>query len=225
MEAQQTQPMTKKDYYLSLLAGFLIGLLLLPILKAAKPDLYEKLFIAIIPFFLIGTPLGIVAAYYIGKKISAIWQIAKFGVIGVLNTLVDLGTLSLITFLLRSFLDIQAGDIIFPLMGITFYSIYKSASFIAANINSYYWNKYWTFDQNIKEKTRSEFLQFFAVSVLGFLINVTVASVVFKSVTPFAGFNSDQWGLMGAAAGSLLGLAWNFVGYKFIVFKKQVDPS
>jgi putative flippase GtrA len=220
METAQIQPMTKKDYYLSLLAGLLIGLLLLPVLKAAKPDLYEKLFIAIIPFFLIGTPLGIVVAYYIGKKISTIWQIAKFAVIGVLNTLVDLGTLSLLIFLFRRLLGIEAGDIIFPLLGITFYSIYKSASFIAANINSYYWNKYWTFDQNIREKTRAEFLQFFAVSVVGFLVNVTVASVVFKSVTPFAGFNSDQWGLIGAAAGSILGLVWNFIGYKFIVFKK-----
>ncbi|HEX7586053.1 MAG TPA: GtrA family protein [Patescibacteria group bacterium] len=220
METAQIQPMTKKDYYLSLLAGFLIGLLLLPVLKAAKPDLYEKFFIAIIPFFLIGTPLGIAIAHRIGKKISTIWQIAKFGVIGVLNTLVDLGILSVLIFLFRSLFGTKAGDIIFPLMGITFYSIYKSASFIAANINSYYWNKYWTFDQTIKEKNRSEFLQFFAVSIVGFLVNVTVASVVFKSVTPFAGFNSDQWGLIGAAAGSILGLVWNFIGYKFIVFKK-----
>ena len=220
METAQIQPMTKKDYYLSLLAGFLIGLLLLPVLKAAKPDLYEKTFIAIIPFFLIGTPLGIAIAHRIGKKISAIWQIAKFAVIGVLNTLVDLGTLSLLIFLFRRLLGIEAGNVIFPLMGITLYSIYKSASFIAANVNSYYWNKYWTFDHNFKEKTRAEFLQFFGVSVVGFLVNVTVASVVFKSVTPFAGFNSDQWGLIGAAAGSILGLVWNFVGYKFIVFKK-----
>src|SRR4030066_1752733 len=95
----QAQSMPKKDYYLSLLAGFLIGLLLLPVLKAAKQELYEKLFIAIIPFFLIGTPLGIAVAYRIGRKISVIWQIAKLGVIGVLNTLVDLGTLSLLVFL------------------------------------------------------------------------------------------------------------------------------
>lgn len=220
METAQIQPMTKKDYYLSLLAGFLIGLLLLPVLKAAKPDLYEKFFIAIIPFFLIGTPLGIAIAHRIGKKISTIWQIAKFGVIGVLNTLVDLGILSLLVLLFRSFFEIKASDVLFPLLGLSFYSIYKSASFIAANINSYYWNKYWTFDQTIKEKNRSEFLQFFAVSIVGFLVNVAVASVVFKSVTPFAGFNSDQWGLIGAAAGSILGLVWNFIGYKFIVFKK-----
>jgi len=220
MNAQSIPPMTKKDYYLSLLAGFLIGLLLLPVLKAAKPELYNKLFIAIIPFFLIGTPLGTAIAHRIGKRISAIWQIAKFAVIGVLNTLVDLGTLSLLIFLFRKILGIESKDIIFPLLGITFYSIYKSVSFIAANINSYYWNKYWTFEHNIKEKTRPEFLQFFAVSIIGFLINVTVASIVFKSVAPFSGFNSDQWGLIGGAAGSILGLVWNFIGYKFIVFKK-----
>jgi hypothetical protein len=32
----------------------------------------------------------------------------------------------------------------------------------------------------------------------------------------------DQWGLIGAGAGSIVGLAWNFVGYKFLVFKIHI---
>jgi len=55
------------------------------------------------------------------------------------------------------------------------------------------------------------------VSIIGFIVNVVVASLVFKSV---AGFSAGQAGLLGAMVGSIAGLAWNFVGYKFIVFKK-----
>ncbi|MEK7598490.1 MAG: GtrA family protein [Patescibacteria group bacterium] len=214
---------TKKDYGLSVLAGFLIGLLLLPVLKAAKPALYAQFALVSIPFFLIATPFGLVIAHYISKKVAIVWQLAKFVIIGVMNTLVDLGILTLLIFIFRALFQIESSLVV--LAGISTYSFYKGASFILANINSYYWNKYWTFSQNSEKEAGTEFLQFFTVSLIGFLINVFIASYVFKAVSPFAGLNSDQWALIGAAAGSLLGLVWNFVGYKFIVFKKQANPS
>jgi putative flippase GtrA len=209
---------TQKDYTFSVGAGLLIGLLLLPVLKAASPALYAKLYIVIIPFFLLATPVGLRIAFFIGQKIAIIYQIAKFALIGVLNTLVDLGILALLTFVFRSLFNIDSKT---ALIGaITFYSLYKSLSFIVANINSYLWNKYWTFDQGAKKQTRSEFIQFFAVSVVGFLINVFIASFVFKIVLgSLTGLSSDQLGLIGAAAGSIAGLVWNFVGYKLWVFK------
>lgn len=209
---------TQRDYYFSIAAGLLIGLLLLPILKAANPGIYSKFAIIIVPFFLLATPIGLRIAFFIGQKIAIIYQIAKFGLIGVLNTLVDLGVLALITFIFRLYFNIESTTILIG--AITFYSIYKATSFIVANINSYFWNKYWTFDQGKKKQTRSEFLQFFAVSVVGFLINVFIASFVFKMVLgSLTGLSDDQLGLIGAAAGSIAGLAWNFIGYKLWVFK------
>lgn len=209
---------TQRDYYFSIAAGLLIGLLLLPILKAANPGIYSKFAIIIVPFFLLATPIGLRIAFFIGQKIAIIYQIAKFGLIGVLNTLVDLGVLALITFIFRLYFNIESTTILVG--AITFYSIYKATSFIVANINSYFWNKYWTFDQGKKKQTRSEFLQFFAVSVVGFLINVFIASFVFKMVLgSLTGLSDDQLGLIGAAAGSIAGLAWNFIGYKLWVFK------
>lgn len=213
----------RKDCVFGILSGLLIGLLFLPILKAAKPDLYDKFAIFVVPFFLIGTPLGLIVASLISKKISIIWQIAKFGVIGVLNTLVDIGSLALITFLLRSSSGIDPKKELLVISGaaITVYSIYKAITFVIANINSYFWNKHWTFNQNPEKKTHAQFLQFFAVSVVGFIINVLVASAVFKTLGTFSMFTDDQQGLLGAAAGSIIGLAWNFIGYKFIVFKEK----
>ncbi len=116
--------MNKKDYAFGISAGLLIGLLALPVLKAIKPLLYVKYALAIVPLFLVLTPLGLVILYYIGKKIAVIWQIGKFGVIGVLNTLVDWGVLASLTFLFRNYFKIESTDLIFS--GITFYSLYKA---------------------------------------------------------------------------------------------------
>ncbi len=210
---------TQRDYKFAIAAGFLIGLLLLPILKAASPALYTRLYLIIVPFFLLATPLGLRIAFMLGKKIAIIYQIAKFGLIGVLNTLVDLGVLALLTFIYRSYLGLEATDVFIGV--IKYYSLYKSISFIVANVSSYFWNKYWTFEQGGKQKSNSEYVQFFAVSLVGFLINVFIASFVFKTVlVSLIGLSADQLGLIGAAAGSIAGLAWNFIGYKLWVFKK-----
>ena len=62
-------------------------------------------------------------------------------------------------------------------------------------------------------------MAFFAVSIVGFIINIIVASSVF-ALSAAANYTAGQWGLVAAAAGSVTGLAWNFIGYKFFVFKK-----
>lgn len=219
MENKTGIRITQRDYKFAMASGLLIGLLLLPVLKAASPSLYSKLYIVIIPFFLLAIPIGLRIAFFLGHKIAVIYQIAKFGIIGVGNVLVDLGVLSLITMIYSSQLNIEAKDIMFG--ALTFYSLFKSISFVVANINSYFWNKYWTFEQGEKKETKSEFIQFFIVSVIGFLINVFVASVVFKIVLgSLVTLTGGQLGLIGAIAGSIAGLAWNFIGYKLWVFKK-----
>lgn len=212
----------KKDLVLSMAAGFLIGLLALPVLKAAKPDIYDKFSLALIPLFFIATPIGLVAAYYISQKISLVWQLAKFGIIGAMNTLVDLGVLAYLVFGSREFFSVQPEDEIIStaLLAISFYTIYKAFSFIIANANSYLWNKYWTFEQKNTQRKGMEFTSFIIVSIIGFIINVVVASIIFKSIAHSTGLSSDQGGLIGGLAGTVAGLGWNFLGYKFIVFKK-----
>jgi putative flippase GtrA len=213
---------TKRDYQFAVAAGLLIGLLFLPVLRTAKPEIFAKFWIVIVPFFLLATPIGLRIAFFIGQKIAIVYQIAKFGVIGVSNVLVDLGVLSLVTIIFSTQFNIGADEAMIG--AVTFYSLYKSISFIVANINSYFWNKHWTFDQGTKKQTKSEFMQFFAVSIIGFLINVLTASIVFKIIVGSRIGLSDtqlgQIGLIGAAAGSIVGLAWNFLGYKLWVFKK-----
>lgn len=217
-ERAESGAMSTKDFWLSLTAGLLIGLMFMPVLKMAKPDLYLKLRLAIIPFFVIGSPLGLILCHALSKKIAFMWQFGKFFLTGIMNLLVDFGVLAIATVLFRNFLHIGSTDTFLTIgVVITFYSLFKAISFTVSNINSYFWNKYWTFDKAGDKK--SEFVQFFIVSIVGFLINVVVASVVFKGLPPMAGMNYDQWALIGAACGSIAGLFWNFFGYKFIVFK------
>jgi len=214
--------MPKKDLGFSLGAGFLIGALLMPVLKVAKPSLFDALVFFIVPFFLIATPLGTLIAYKIGMRFALIWQLAKYVVVGGMNTLVDIGILTLIILLAKNSSAPAEALIYSGIITLTFYSLYKGFSFIIANINSFYWNKYWTFSQKeTQQKSSAQFFQFFTVSLIGLLINVIIASFVFHSVPPMAGLNPDQWGLIGAAAGSLTGMVWNFLGYKFIVFEKK----
>jgi len=213
------QPMSKKDYLLSVIAGIFIGILLLPMLWSAKPDLFIKVRFFIVPFFLIATPFGLAIAHLLGRKISLFWQLGKFAVTGALNFCVDLGVFSFLSFLFSNYLKISSKDLIFSgITLLTFYSLYKTISFILANINSYYWNKFWTFHKEGGNK--AEFFQFFIVSIIGLIINVTMASVVFNLIDPVTGLKKEQWELVSAVAGSVAGLVWNFIGYKFIVFKK-----
>ncbi len=216
--AVESEAMVMRDYWLGLIVGLLIGIMFMPVLKMAKVDLYEKLKLVIIPFFTIGAPLGLIICHTLSKKFAFMWQFGKFFVTGIMNLLVDFGTLAIVTVLFRNYLNIHSTDTLLTIGAvITFYSLFKAISFTVSNINSYFWNKYWTFDKSGGEK--SEFISFFTVSVIGFIINVVVASVVFGNISPLAGMNFDQWALVGAACGSIAGLMWNFLGYKFIVFK------
>ena len=133
---------------------------------------------------------------------TAFSQAVKFVIVGILNTAVDFAVLNL----LMLATGIVAG------LG---FSLFKALSFLVAVINSYFWNKHWTF-----QSEREVFLQFLAVSAIGFFLNVGTASFLVNSVGPQFGLTEQLWANAGAAAGTLVVMTWNFLGYKFVVFKK-----
>jgi putative flippase GtrA len=66
---------------------------------------------------------------------------------------------------------------------------------------------------------KGEMLKFFLVNIVGFSINVGVASfAVFAGPPDF--ISVEKWANLAAVFGSLVALTWNFIGIKFIVFKK-----
>ncbi len=214
MDTQYNEPSSslvlKKDYFLVAIIGFVSGLLSLPILKNIKLSFLQiNLFMSLVIAIAV-TVLAVIAlwiAKIISGKIPAILQIAKFAATGVLNTLLDIGVLNLLMFA-------------FSATSGASYSIFKGVSFIVANTNSYFWNKHWTFGSN-KSATTKEFGQFFAVSFVGFLINTGIATLIVNFIGPVGGVSAALWANIGAMAATLASLVWNFLGYKFIVFKKQ----
>ena len=131
--------------------------------------------------------------------------------VGALNTFLDLGVLNLLILVT----GISAG---------TTYSVFKGASFIVAALNSYAWNKWWTFESK-KEKIGKEFTQFMFVSVIGFFLNVGTATLTVNVVGPQFGITPTLWANIGALLGTMVVFVWNFVGYKFWVFKENTETS
>lgn len=149
---------------------------------------------------------GLYVAYILAKKIRMIFEAAKFALVGALNTFVDLGVLNLLIFMT----GIASGSM---------FSVFKGTSFIIAAVNSYVWNKYWTFESK-QGNIGKEFAQFMFVSVIGFFLNVGTAAAVVNWVGPQFGIAAGPWANVGALAGTFVVFVWNFVGYKFWVFKK-----
>lgn len=115
--------------------------------------------------------IGLFVASILGKKLLIIYQAAKFLLIGILNTLIDLGILN--------FLILITG----AASGLSF-SAFKGISFLVAVINSYFWNKFWTFEKKETTKAKKEFVQFFIVALIGLGINVSIASLVVNVIGP-----------------------------------------
>lgn len=202
--------LTKKDYLLVSIIGILFGLLLLPILKNIK--LFSggvtagKAVLIIFGFFVLAN-VALWLASIISRWVPVIMQIAKFAAVGSLNALLDLGVLNVLIL----FTGVAAGYQ---------YSLFKGISFVIANINSYFWNKHWTFNSQNAGNVK-EFVEFFAVSVIGLGINIGIASFVVNIIATPAGVSPELWANIGAISATVVSLVWNFIGYKLVVFKKR----
>ncbi len=137
-------------------------------------------------------------------------QLAKFAVVGAMNTAVDFAVLN---FLLWA-TGIYSGRWIILLNAI---------AFTAAVINSYIWNKFWTF--RAEETTQAgvvtkEFSQFLIVSLIGMGINSGIVYGITTFIPPILGIGPEFWANFAKLAATGASLVWNFIGYKFIVFKR-----
>ena len=132
-------------------------------------------------------------------------QIARFAIIGVINTAVDLAVLNTLIALSHRG---RTGLL---------YSFFKAISFLFAVLNSYWLNSRWAFRQTARQNTSMRIGRFLSVSVLGLAINVGAASWVAVFTEPF-GWLARWWPSVAALAGAACGLAFNFAGYKYLVF-------
>jgi len=189
--------------------GAAVGLLSQPILAnivGSRFDLTLGVRIGVFIGFTILAPLALFILSLLGKFVPVLYQFGKFASVGVLNTFVDIGVLNLEIIALGT-------------PGPWHYRLFKAVSFLAGTTNSFLWNKFWTFDSREPANALQTF-KFYGVAVGGFLLNVGAASYVFSNVAPPASVSIALWANIAAMCGVAASFAWDFIGYKFFVFKK-----
>jgi len=199
--------MNKKDLLLVTIIGGAVGILVQPMIQNLVTS--PTFFIRVGAFlgFLILAPSALTIAYFLSKILPVLYQFAKFGAVGVLNSFIDFGILNLLIFLF----SIRSG---------LWFSIFKAISFLCATTNSYFWNKYWTFESSNKPKV-SEAAKFYTIAIIGGFLNVSVASLIFSGIHRPEYIPVNLWANVAALGGILSAFIWNFLGYKFVVFKKE----
>lgn len=198
-----------KDFIAPFSIGLIIGLIFVGISRyldlpeiVTSIGLYSPIYLPIL------CVIGFYIASLIGKIFFPLFQLAKFVLVGALNTFIDLGALNLLMF-------------IFSITSGPMYSVFKGISFSLSVVNSYFWNKFWTFGQRETGVVKgSEFGKFAIIAGTGFFLNVSIASFVVNTVGPQFGISDEMWANAGAFVAILCVFMWNFLGYKLIVFKK-----
>lgn len=201
----------KSDVLASLIIGLMVAILFI---IAVMIKGYQEKFpfwwslIFIVPILCL---IGLYLAFLVSKKIKIVFQFTKFVLVGGLNTLIDFGMLNLLMWST----DIYKGSLIIGL---------NAVSFLTAVTNSYLWNKFWTFKEDReaqvkKESVGKEFSQFVVVSLIGISLNTAIVYLITTFVNPIFGLSPVLWANLAKVIATLISLIWNFLGYKFIVFR------
>ena len=122
-------------------------------------------------------------------------RLIKFIIVGCLNTLVDFGIFSL----LKGFLGVN-------------YIVSQVISYSSGTLNSYIFNKFWTFDNaNTKKKTFNEMIQFIIVNLLSLGASILGLKILIND------YSMDYY--LAKVIVIFITQTVNFLGYKFWVFK------
>lgn len=203
--------MTKKDWKAIIIIGALIGVLVQPILSNFVAGAHLTLAIRIGAFvlFTLLAPFALWICALIGKVWKSFYQFGQFAAVGTLNSFIDIGVFNLETFL-------YGGTGISTVL----FAGLKAISFLCATTNSFFWNRNWTFGSTDKVNA-GEVTGFYTIALIGWGANVAVATFV-KAIGP----DTKLWiDIVSPVAGILVTFIWNFLGYKYFVFKKKPSPS
>ncbi len=208
---------SRKDFYLVILAGELVAWLSLPTLKNIQVlDILEKwgielkVFVVFWVFFVpICAFLGLGFFYLLAKTKDRVgfFQLGKYGVIGVLNTLLSAGVYNLLIFIT----NIASGLVV---------DLFFIAAFAITVTNSFFWNRQWAFGGTGTETVGKDAFQFFSVSILVAIVNMGLLHIIINVIGAPAGIDLKIWANIALVFTIVTAFLGNFFGYKFLVFKK-----
>jgi putative flippase GtrA len=208
---------SKGDFWRAIIAGEIIAVLSLPILKNIKffdffsspGGLFFYLFLfGWIIFLPLITATGLYAAYRLAVfKWPIVYEIGKYGIIGWMNVFVNVGVFNI--FVLAT--GVARGWQI-----ILFYAL----AFMVSVTHSFFWNRSWTFGAPAIDKPRVEYLKFFSVTCATSLINAMVLHLMVNVIGAPTGIDLKIWANISLAVLIPVSFFGNFFGYKIFVFKK-----
>ncbi len=203
--------MKSNEYKFSLLVGIGSSILWFFVLKHLALIAEDEIIGAVVAIplvFILGT---IFINHFFRDRVFH--KLGKFVMVGILNTGIDF-------FVFDTFIVATGSDKGVPII------LFKSVSFLCALFNSYEMNRLWTFDSEAAEqRSKKEFMRFTAITVVGFFVNVGVTFLLVSVVSPLMNLSQIRWDNVAAAVATVFNLIWNFIGYKFFVFKSKGDSS
>lgn len=131
-------------------------------------------------------------------------QFMRYALVGVVNAIVDFSILNALSITLA----VYSGALII---------VIKSIAAGAVIIQSYLLNKYWTF-RAFESRGPREFVKFALVNAGAFAINTAIVYVMTTFLGPPEGVGPLLWENMANALAIGVAVAWNFLGFKFLVF-------
>lgn len=145
-------------------------------------------------------------AYLIGRKFLFVFQAAKHILVGAFATVVDLK-------IFEGLVILFSGAV-----GITL--VFKGISFLFSTTLKYWGNKHWAFEKFEKEELVKEISQFFIVTVIGLILDTGSFFYFTKIMGSQFGLSFHIWTEFSVIFAAIIAAVWNFLGYKFLVFKK-----
>lgn len=200
--------LTQLDYKIGALIGFFVGIFGMIVL--ANVGFKNMTVILALPWLTaIMFTIGVIIGGRLARRMPIFGQITKFAAVGFLNTAIDFGILNGLSLLTGIAHGLVLGGVNVP-------------GFVVAMFNGYFWNKFWVFpNRNTGQGLFADFPKFLAVSIGGLLVN----TIVVVAITGILGslLGADEKLVLNAAklCATLASMIWNFVGYKFIVFRKK----
>jgi putative flippase GtrA len=183
--------MKKIDIIFAIICGFAVAWIAGDFLPK-----YNVIIYTVLPLLSI---LGLWTVEMIGKKFLFLHQTGKFALVGAFADVVDIKVFQLL--------------IIFGPFSLTF----KAVSFLAATAIKYWANKHWAFENHQTDGRKKEVALFLLVTLVGLAMNVIVFYYLKKIQV---GIAENLWVELCIIFAALATAVWNFLGYKFLVFKK-----
>ncbi len=198
--------MKKRDYYIAGIIGFLVGILAMPTLwNLGLRD--ARILVVLVPVLSLAFALGVALGGVLARYVPFLTQFSKFAAVGFLSAGIDFAVLNILS---------HASGVVdgFVIGG------FNIPGFALAVVNGYLWNELWVFARNTKEGVWHNFPKFLGVTLVGLVVNSVIIILITSSVQPLFGLKPAAWLNIAKIAANAVVLVWNFLGYKFVVFRK-----